>query len=44
MLGANVFVIETLRFLVSQLHYLASAISKSFVHVFISSPRSFPVR
>ena len=34
-LGADIFVIEPLRFLVGQLHHLAGAVSKSLVHLFI---------
>ena len=39
-LGADVFVVEALRFLVGQLHDLAGTIGKSFVHVSVLSSKS----
>src|SRR5690606_28126591 len=35
MLGTNVFVIESLSLLVSQLHDLPGSICKSFVHIYV---------
>ena len=32
-LGSDVFVVEPLRFLVGELHYLAGTVGKSFVHI-----------
>ena len=43
-LGADVFVVESLRFLVGQLHDLPSAIGKSFVHGIVSLPGGWSVR